>query len=77
MPQPPTLDQIRDHTTDTATRLTALADHIATLERDLVEARKLRDDTIREHKAADPKRSVPQIARDAGVSISTVKAVLR
>lgn len=71
------LDKIRE-IGDPADRLAALAVSIPALEQALADARKLRDDTIKEYREQQGRAvTVSQIAERAGVSVATVKAVLR
>ncbi len=72
----PTLDEIRQ-VKEPMDRLGRLAGLLAAAERYVIEIRKLRDDTIKECRATDDTVTARQIAEAAGVSIATVKAVLR
>lgn len=68
------LDDIRK-IGDPLERLGKLAVVLAEAERRATELRKLRDETIRQARAAS--HSIPKIAEAAGVSDTTVKSVLR
>ncbi len=56
--------------------LRALGERVRTAEKALDDARRERDETIREVRAASG-HTVPEIAEAAGVSLATAKIVLR
>jgi hypothetical protein len=72
----PTIDDIRQ-IEKPVDRLGQLAEALAAAERYVAAVRKLRDDAIKEYRATDDTATARQIATAAGVSVATVKAVLR